>query len=566
MYDSTDPLSQILKFMSDKETGNPLEELQKQLQEALKNTKFGFPFQKKEDVQDDEIEDKEDHPPGIDAPTSENETLKRIRDFNLKPREIRDYLNRFVVKQEEAKKVLAVSICDHFNHVRQCIEDSNLLEQEYTKQNILLLGPTGVGKTYLMRNIAKLIGVPFVKADATKFSETGYVGADVEDLVRDLVKVANGNVELAQYGIIYIDEIDKIASESGGQVKDVSGRGVQINLLKLMEETEVNLFSPTDMIAQMQAMMDMSSGAKKKGKKKSINTRHILFIVSGAFDKLAEQVKRRVDRSEIGFGREPHSATENMDRYLKEASTIDFIKYGFEPEFIGRLPVRVACESLNKADLARILSSSEGSILKQYYLDFKGYGINFDITSEAIQEIAGQAALEKTGARGLLTVLERIFRNFKFDLPSTAIKHFEVSTDTIAHPDASLKKLLLDNKHLQKDVLRSDLKRFAEQFEKEHELVIEFDEGAINVLIEASIEEDKTIRAICEERFKDFQHGLQIISRNTDKKHFVINEEVVRNPDARLSDWVIASFNEKKEKIEEQSNKDGNPNNFQSEI
>lgn len=530
--------------MSDKEKGNPLEELQKQLKDAIKKTNFVFPFPKQENIKDDE-EKKEEKAPGIDAPASENETLKRIRDFNLKPREIRDYLNRFVVKQEEAKKVLAVSICDHFNHVRQCIENKALLDQEYTKQNILLLGPTGVGKTYLMRNIAKLIGVPFVKADATKFSETGYVGADVEDLVRDLVKVANGNIELAQYGIIYIDEIDKIASEAGGQ-KDVSGRGVQINLLKLMEETEVNLFSPTDMMSQMQAMMEMSAGGKR-GKKKSINTRHILFIVSGAFDKLAEQVKKRVDRAEIGFGREQLSAAENMDRYLKEASTTDFIKYGFEPEFIGRLPVRVSCESLNKADLSRILSSSEGSILKQYYLDFRGYGIHFDITDEAIEEVAGQAALEKTGARGLLTVLERIFRNFKFELPSTAIKHFEVSTETIANSELTLKKLLMDNQHLQNDVLRADLKRFAEHFEKAYSLGIEFDEGAINVLMEISIEEDKTIRAICEDRFKDFQHGLQIISRNTGKKLFVINESVVRNPDASLSDWVVASFKERKE-------------------
>lgn len=538
--------------MSDKEKGNPLEELQKQLKDALKKSSFVFPFPKQENINEDE-EKKEEKPPGIDAPTSENETIRRIRDFNLKPREIRDYLNRFVVKQEEAKKVLAVSICDHFNHVRQCIENKALLDQEYTKQNILLLGPTGVGKTYLMRNIAKLIGVPFVKADATKFSETGYVGADVEDLVRDLVKAANGNIELAQYGIIYIDEIDKIATESGGQ-KDVSGRGVQINLLKLMEETDVNLFSPTDMMAQMQAMMDISAGSKK-GKKKTINTRHILFIVSGAFDKLAEQIKKRVDRAEIGFGREQLSATENMDRYLKVASTTDFIKYGFEPEFIGRLPVRVSCESLNKADLARILSSSEGSILKQYYLDFKGYGINFDITDEAIEEVAAQAALEKTGARGLLTVLERIFRSFKFELPSTAIKHFEVTTETIAHSESALKKLLIDNQHLQKDVLRTDLKRFEEQFQKAHNLKIEFDEGAENVLIEISIEEDKTIRAICEDRFKDFQHGLQIISRNTGKTLFPINEAVVRNPDASLSDWVVASFKEKKE-LEEKADHD----------
>ena len=178
----------------------------------------------------------------------------------MKPREIRDYLDRYVVKQQEAKKVLSVAICDHYHHVRRCLENPKLAERDFHKQNILLLGPTGVGKTYLMRNIAKLIGVPFAKADATKFSETGYVGSDVEDLVRDLYRIAGNNAEAAQFGIIYIDEIDKIAASANATGKDVSGRGVQINLLKLMEETEVNLFSPTDMMSQMSAMMEMSRG------------------------------------------------------------------------------------------------------------------------------------------------------------------------------------------------------------------------------------------------------------------------------------------------------------------
>lgn len=534
--------------MSDKDKNNPLEELQKQLQEALKNANFGFSIKPKgsEETFDEEDDEKDEAHNGhnLEIASSQEDTLKRIREFNLKPKEIRDYLNRFVVKQREAKKVLSVAICDHYNHVRHCIEDPTLLNQEYSKQNILLLGPTGVGKTYLMRNIAKLIGVPFVKADATKFSETGYIGGDVEDLVRDLVKVANGNVELAQYGIIYIDEIDKIASEATSQGKDVSGRGVQINLLKLMEDTDVNLFSPTDMMAQMQAMMDMTAGSKPK--KKTINTRHILFIVSGAFDKLAETVKKRVEKSPIGFSSNPSQANDSdNDKYLQQASTVDFIKYGYEPEFVGRLPVRVACESLNQEDLARILTSSEGSILKQYRLDFKGYGIHFDITDEAIEEIARLAALEKTGARGLLTILEHAFRDFKFELPSTAITTFEVSTETIKTPTQNLKALLTKNKHLQESFLKEDLNKFTYEFEKEHNLSLEFDPEATQTLLEISIDEDKTIRAICEERFKDFQHGLQIIHKNNGKRHFLITKKAVINPDKEISNWIVESLEKK---------------------
>lgn len=534
--------------MSDKEKpNNPLEELQKQLQEALRNSNISFglkpaDFSDQSDNESRKLSNKK--ATQIEEKSETKEILKRIREFNLKPKEIRDYLNRFVVKQQDAKKVLSVAICDHYNHVRQCIEKPELLAQEYSKQNILLLGPTGVGKTYLMRNIAKLIGVPFVKADATKFSETGYIGGDVEDLVRDLVKAASGNVELAQYGIIYIDEIDKIASESG-QGKDVSGRGVQINLLKLMEETDVSLFSPTDMMSQMQAMMDLSSGGKPK--KKLISTRHILFIVSGAFDKLGEMVKKRVDRSEIGFGSNVDKADDNLDIYLKQTTTRDFIKYGFEPEFIGRLPVRVACEHLNKDDLARILASSEGSILRQYKSDFEGYGINFDISKDAISEVASQAEKERTGARGLLTVFERVFRDFKFELPSTAIKAFNVSKETVDDPEGMLKVLLEENQHLQADVFRHDLKRFEDHFYREYHLKIQFNEKAILELTNVAIEENRTIRAICEERFKDLQHGLQIISKNTGQKKFTLDVKIVKNPDKVLSELVVKSFKDKEE-------------------
>ncbi|NDV61405.1 AAA domain-containing protein [Puniceicoccales bacterium CK1056] len=520
----------------------PLEELQEKLQDALKsgNVQFAGPFPGNQPgpgaAQTEEVQE-----PDKEA----EETLERIRNFSFKPREIRDYLDRFVIQQQEAKKVLSVAICDHYNHVRQCIDNPKLTERDYHKQNILLLGPTGVGKTFIMRHISKLIGVPFVKADATKFSETGYVGSDVEDLVRDLYKMSGNNTELAQYGIIYIDEIDKIAAASnvaGG--KDVSGRGVQINLLKLMEDTDVNLFSPTDMMGQMSAMMEASRGGKPR--KRSINTGHILFIVSGAFDKLAESVKKRLEATSIGFGNTQAVVDRDPSEYLHRVETSDLIKYGFEPEFVGRLPVRVACDPLSASDLCEILMSAEDNLLKQYEQDFKGYGIDFKMTTEAVEEIAGRAHKEKTGARGLMTVFERVFRYFKFELPSAGTKSFEVTQETVANPHESLKDLLKANSHMRRNVLAEEIESFSERFQKETGLTVSFSEEARNRLIDIAVDRDKTIRAVCEERFKDLEYGLKIISRNLEETKFEITGAMVENPDSELSKMVVDSFQNKK--------------------
>lgn len=524
--------------MSKDKDKNPFEELQEKLQDAMKGGNFQFTGPNPGGPTSGAVPGE---PPEGEISDEDRETIERIKSFDFKPREIRDYLDRFVVKQQEAKKVLSVAMCDHYNHVRQCLEYPKLLDQEYHKQNILLLGPTGVGKTYLMRHIAKLIGVPFVKADATKFSETGYVGSDVEDLVRDLNKVANNNPELAQYGIIYIDEIDKIAAagDTSGS-KDVSGRGVQINLLKLMEETEVSLFSPTDMMGQMSAMMDMSRGGKQK--QRTINTRHILFIVSGAFDKLADSVKKRLEATAIGFGNTQDLVEKEPSEYLHRIESSDLIKYGYEPEFVGRLPVRVACDPLSVDDLSAILTQTEGNLLEQYKLDFKGYGIDFKITTEAIREIAKRAHGEGTGARGMMTVFERIFRYFKFELPSTGIESFEVTSDIIQDPPSALKNLLKENASVQRSVLRQEIDEFAERFEDTHDLKLTFTDEAYDVLIDTAVDRDKTIRSVCEERFKDFEHGLKIVSRNTGSNEFTIDGTMAKDPDGQLSRWVVDSF------------------------
>ena len=538
--------------MSKKDDDNPLEEIQKQLQDLLKNKNMQVAFAPFMQGMNPSSDDKEPEKPKSggkkekEPETAQEDPLDSIRSFDRKPKEVRDYLDRFVIKQEQAKRVLSVAVCDHYNHVRRCIRDTRAQSAEYLKPNVLLLGPTGVGKTYLMRNVAKLIGVPFVKADATKFSETGYVGNDVDDLVRDLVKQADGNVELARYGIIYVDEIDKIAAESSRGGRDVSGRGVQINLLKLMEETEVNLQSSQDMMGQMKAFMEMQRGGKPG--KSTISTKNILFIVSGAFDQLAESVRKRLDLTRIGFGSsgEQDMASSGIN-FLNKAETQDFIKYGFEPEFIGRLPVRVACDELTKEDLAEILLSSEGSALDQYRKDFDGYNIKFDIGNPAINEVAKLAATEKTGARGLVTVLERIFRDFKFELPSTSIRKFSVDADTVSRPQDALKELIADNLDLLDENLLVDVDRFVDSFKREHGLELRFRKAAKVAVVKEASEQNRSVLALCEKKFKDFEHGLKIISQRTGKNSFNVDKKVIDDPDKELSRWVVESFSQTEE-------------------
>jgi len=405
---------------------------------------------------------------------------------------------------------------------------------------VLLLGPTGVGKTYLMRCVARLIGVPFVKADATKFSETGYVGYDVEDTVRDLMRVADGDAELAQYGIIYIDEIDKIASKAGSGARDVSGRGVQVNLLKLMEETDVNLVSQTDILGQVQAVMAMQSGSEPPPR--TMNTRHVLFIVSGAFDQLAELVQRRVGERQIGFGREGHADLDDTTAYLEKAESRDLVDFGFEPEFVGRLPIRVAFHHLDENDLVDILQKAEGSVLQQFVRDFEGYGIRFTTTDDAIREVARRASTEKTGARGLMTVLEQLLRDFKFELPSCPITELELDGNGIANPAAKLSDLLAQTDGVRHEKLREEVTEFAQRFREEHGLTLQFTDAAADLVVQLSEDSGKTVRTVCEEHFRDYEYGLKLIARNTGTVAFKITVDAVRSPDRVLSGWITQSY------------------------
>jgi ATP-dependent Clp protease ATP-binding subunit ClpX len=356
--------------------------------------------------------------------------------FDMKPEELEAYLDEYVIKQEDAKAILATKICTHFNRIKHELRLKS--RQDSTdvgriKNNIILIGPTGVGKTYIVKLIAKKLGVPFVKGDATKFSETGYVGGDVEDLVRDLVREANDDIELAQYGIIYLDEVDKIASTPNLIGPDVSRTGVQRALLKPMEETEVDLKVPHDPISQIQAIEQYRKTGKRE--RRVVNTRNILFIMSGAFHELSEIIKKRVKKQGIGFGAEVSSKSDD-DYYFKMVKAEDFIQYGFESEFIGRLPVVAVLEQLSREDLYSILKNPKNPVINAKKADFRAYGIDIRFEDEAVHLLAERAYEERTGARGLVSVLEKAVLAFEKKLPSTDIRFLVVSPEVVKDPKA----------------------------------------------------------------------------------------------------------------------------------
>src|SRR5512147_2029774 len=351
---------------------------------------------------------------------------KRIH-FDLKPEELEAFLHDYIIRQDDAKEILATKICTHFNRIKftELTQGRNRYEGVgHIKNNILMIGPTGVGKTYLIKLIAKKIGVPFVKGDATKFSETGYVGGDVEDLVRDLVREADEDLELAQYGIIYIDEIDKIASARNLIGADVSRTGVQRALLKPMEETEVELKVPHDPVSMMQEIERFRKTGKRE--RVAVNTKNVRFIMSGAFTDLVPIIQRRLSRQGIGFGEHIISAQEQVD-ILTHVKAEDLIEFGFESEFVGRLPVKAVFDHLSEEDLYQILKNPNNPIILGKKLDFAAYGIEVKFEDAVLRRMAALAFAENTGARGLVSVIERALLDFERALPSSPVRKFPVT-------------------------------------------------------------------------------------------------------------------------------------------
>ena len=354
------------------------------------------------------------------------EEMKNKSTLNLdnieikKPLEIKAFLDLYVIGQDEAKKHLAVAV---YNHYKRLLHKGDKDDVEIEKSNIVMVGRTGTGKTLLARTIAKMLHVPFTIVDATVLTEAGYVGEDIESILTRLLQAADYDVEAAEKGIVFIDELDKIARKGDNPsiTRDVSGEGVQQGLLKLLEGSVVNV---------------PPQGGRKHPDQKMIpvNTKNILFICGGAFEGLDKVIERRMDRRSIGFNAEVAKLNEeeNVGKLLRQVLPEDLVKFGMIPEFVGRVPVTVALDALTKEDMVRILVEPKNSIVKQYKKMFELDGVKLSFEREAIEAIAAQTVTRKTGARGLRAIMEHIMMDTMYEIPSDeSIKSCMITKDVV---------------------------------------------------------------------------------------------------------------------------------------